>query len=106
MYSTEHPVFTARATTDGWILDSSGTRNGWAIDEYANEGVREHAWFVSGVRRYHRTLSTLLNAVIDGGLTIERVVESTPSRDWLRSHPHDADERRRPLFLLVRARKT
>lgn len=84
VYSTEHPVFTARATTDGWVVDGAGTRRGWGIDEYADEGVREHAWFIPRVRRYHRTVSTLLDGLIDSGLTIERVVESTPSPDWLR----------------------
>jgi 2-polyprenyl-3-methyl-5-hydroxy-6-metoxy-1,4-benzoquinol methylase len=106
VYSTEHPIFTARATPDGWVLNSAGARTAWAIDHYAEEAVREHSWFVSGVRRYHRTLATLLNVLIDRGLTIERVVESTPSAAWLRGRGHDSDERRRPLFLLVRARKT
>ncbi len=59
-----------------------------------------------GVRRYHRTLSTLLNGLIDAGFAIERTVESTPSEGWLRERPHDADERRRPMFLLVRASAT
>jgi hypothetical protein len=28
-----------------------------------------------------------------------------PGEPWLRDHPQAADERRRPMFLLVRARK-
>ncbi len=39
------------------------------------------------------------------GLVIERVVEPMPDEPWLRSHPQAGDERRRPMFLLVRARK-
>lgn len=105
VYSTEHPIYTARASADGWIQSSEGTRVAWALDRYAEEGPREHRWFVAGVRRYHRTLSTLLNGLIDAGLAIERVVESAPSDAWLRERPQDADERRRPMFLLVRARK-
>lgn len=105
VYSTEHPIFTARAASDGWIADDEGAHTAWAVDDYAEEGVREHSWFVPGVRRYHRTLATLLNGLVDAGLTIERVEEPARSSEWLRDRPEDADERRRPTFLLIRARK-
>jgi SAM-dependent methyltransferase len=105
VFSTEHPIYTARASTDGWVTGPEGTRAAWALDHYAEEGRREHRWFVAGVRRYHRTISTLLNGLIDAGLAIERVVESAPSDAWLRDRPQDADERRRPMFLLIRARR-
>jgi len=53
----------------------------------------------------HRTFATLINGLLDAGLVIERVVEPMPDEPWLRSHPQAGDERRRPMFLLVRARK-
>jgi hypothetical protein len=68
-------------------------------------GVREHQWFVAGVRRYHCTLATLLNGLIDAGLMIARVVEPAPTDDWLRERPEHSDERWRPMFLLVRPGK-
>lgn len=105
VFSTEHPIYTARGSADGWVIGPQGTPIAWAVDDYAEEGLREHHWFVPGVRRYHRTLSTWLNGLIGAGLAIERVVESAPSDEWLRHRPQDADERRRPMFLLVRARK-
>jgi SAM-dependent methyltransferase len=105
VFSTEHPIYTARASAEGWVVGPDGTRTAWALDRYAEEGPREHRWFVPGVRRYHRTLATLLNGLIDAGLAIERVVEPAPGDDWLRERPEHADERRRPMFLLVRAAK-
>jgi hypothetical protein len=42
---------------------------------------------------------------VEAGLVVERVVEPIPDAQWLRGHPQMADERRRPMFLLVRARK-
>ena len=36
---------------------------------------------------------------------VERVVEPIPGEQWLRDHPLAHDERRRPTFFLVRARK-
>jgi SAM-dependent methyltransferase len=105
VYSTEHPIYTARLPGEGWVLDDAGRRIGWSIDHYADEGARQERWFVEGVRKYHRTLGTLLNGLLDAGLTIERVLEPVPGEERLRRHPEDVDERRRPLFLLVRARR-
>lgn len=105
VYSTEHPIFMARATGDGWALDAAGRRLGWVIDRYADEGAREETWFVPGVRKVHRTLATLVNGLVEAGLTVERVVEPMPDASWLARHPQAQDEARRPVFLLVRARK-
>jgi 2-polyprenyl-3-methyl-5-hydroxy-6-metoxy-1,4-benzoquinol methylase len=105
VYSTEHPMFTARLPGDGWVLDSAGRRTGWSVDRYSDEGAREERWFVPGVRKVHRTLSTLVNGIVDAGLVVERVVEPIPSVQWLRDHPLADDERRRPIFLLARAHK-
>lgn len=105
VYSTEHPIFTARLPGDGWVLDDAGRRTRWALDRYGDEGAREEAWFGAGVRKVHRTFATLINGLLDAGLVLERVVEPIPSEQWLRDHPQAGDERRRPVFLLVRARK-
>ncbi|MGH7393134.1 MAG: class I SAM-dependent methyltransferase, partial [Candidatus Rokuibacteriota bacterium] len=105
VYSTEHPIFTARLPGDGWVLDAAGRRTRWGLDRYADEGAREETWFVPGVRKIHRTLATLINGLVDAGLVVERVVEPIPGEPWLHSRPLARDERRRPMFLLVRARK-
>ena len=105
VYSTEHPIYTARLPDDGWVLDAAGRRTRWAIDRYADEGARDEHWFVPGVRKYHRRLSTLVNGVLEAGLVLERIVEPVPSTDWLSDYPQGVDERRRPMFLLLRARR-
>jgi SAM-dependent methyltransferase len=105
VYSIEHPMYTARLAGDGWARDGAGGRMAWGIDRYADEGAREETWFVPGVRKVHRMLATLLNGVLDAGLVLERVVEPMPDEQWLRTHPQASDEGRRPMFLLLRARK-
>ena len=103
VFSTEHPIYTARLPGDGWLLDEHGRRSGWRIDAYFDEGMREERWFVEGVHKYHRTLATLVNGLLDAGLRVDRVVEPAPSQDRLRRRPHERDELRRPMFLLVRS---
>ncbi|HET7341182.1 MAG TPA: class I SAM-dependent methyltransferase [Methylomirabilota bacterium] len=105
VYSIEHPIYTARLPHHGWVTDPAGARTGWSLDRYADEGAREEAWFVPGVRKVHRTLATLVNGVLEAGLVLERLVEPVPDEGWLREHPAGQDERRRPVFLLLRARK-
>ena len=105
VYSTEHPIYTARLPGDGWVIDEGGQRMRWALERYPDEGAREETWFVAGVRKVHRTLATLINGVVDAGLVVERVVEPLPGAQWLDAHPRARHERDRPMFLLVRARK-
>jgi SAM-dependent methyltransferase len=105
VFSTEHPVYLTRATSEGWVHDAAGLPQYWAVDRYGEEGLREESWIVDGVQKYHRMLSTLLNGLIEAGLTIERVLEPMPDDEILRRRPDWVHELKRPFCLLVRARK-
>jgi SAM-dependent methyltransferase len=105
VYSTEHPVYLTRAISEGWVRDAEGRPQYWAVDRYGEEGLRHESWIVDGVQKYHRMQSTLLNGLIDAGLTIERVLEPMPDAAVLRRHSEWVYERKRPFCLLVRARK-
>ena len=108
IFCVEHPINTARRAGrdgSGWIEDEKGTRLYWAVDDYASEGERQTDWFVPGVRTYHRTLMTYLNAILDSGLRLTRVVEPLPDETTIAAHPAYRDAWRRPLFLFVRAEK-
>ena len=103
VYSTEHPIYTARLPGEGWAVDQHGERVGWLIDNYFQEGLREERWFVEGVRKYHRTLSTLFEGLLEAGLRIERIIEPAPGAERIEERPHESEHLRRPMFLLVRA---
>lgn len=105
VFSTEHPIFLARASDEGLVRDGDGQPLYWTIDRYGVEGLREQRWFREGVQKFHRMLSTLLNGLVDAGLLIERVVEPMPDDEALRRRPDWIHELKRPTFLLVRARK-
>ena len=105
VFSTEHPIYMAGASGQGWVRDDQGRVTHWAVDDYAEDGLREERWFVEGVRKYHRTFATLMNGLLDAGFTIERLEEPVPDHEAVRRRPDYAAERKRPMFLLVRARR-
>jgi hypothetical protein len=57
------------------------------------------------VVKYHRTLSTLFNQLIGAGFDLRRVEEPGPPPEMIARDPSARDEDRRPMFLLVAARK-
>ncbi len=104
VFSIEHPVFTSRAEQSWWRA-ADGTRLHWPVDHYREEGERRSSWLAPDVVKYHRTLATILNAVIDAGFMLRRIEEPGPTAAMIAEDPGMRDEERRPIFLLVAARK-
>lgn len=102
--SVEHPVFTALAAQD-WFYGPEGERLHWPIDHYQNEGLRQARFLDTDVVKYHRTLATYMNVLIDSGFTIRRLSEPQPTPEILAKFPEMRDETRRPIFLLIAAVK-
>ncbi|EFM08562.1 Methyltransferase type 11 [Paenibacillus curdlanolyticus YK9] len=102
--SVEHPIFTARAAQD-WHYGAEGERLHWPVDDYQSEGLRQTRFLDNDVVKYHRTLATLLNALISAGFTIAQLSEPQPTQEAIEQYPDMRDETRRPIFLLVAAFK-
>lgn len=106
VFSTEHPIVTARKEEiSNWVRDSEGNKLHWAIDHYKQEGKREGYWYVNGVVKYHRTVSTLINTLIEKGLTLEKIIEPTSIPGGIELRPKLIDEERRPSFIVIKAKK-
>lgn len=103
VFSVEHPIFTA-PTRPGWVEAADGRRT-WPVDGYLNEGPRTTDWLAEGVIKRHRTLGTYLNLLIGLGFSISHVEEWGPTPAQVAARPEWADERERPPFLLVAARR-
>jgi len=104
LFSIEHPIFTSsQGIHHGWIKDSSGNKLCWPVDCYSDEGKRESHWFVDGVIKYHRTFSTIMNALIVAGFTIRTVVEPVAGEEDQKTWPELSDTRRRPSFLIIKS---
>ena len=106
IFSTEHPIVTARkAEISNWVKDCEGNKLHWALDHYQDEGKREQYWYIDGVVKYHRTISTLINGLIENGLVLERVIEPTAIPGGVELRPKLINEERRPSFIVIKARK-
>jgi SAM-dependent methyltransferase len=95
--SMEHPVRTASPELG---------RHPLVVDRYASEGRRDTTWYIDGVVKYHRRLSSIVNGIIDAGLVLERLAEPTPSPAAVAARPDLADHARSPAILVVAAHNT
>ncbi|MEO5723528.1 MAG: methyltransferase domain-containing protein, partial [Ilumatobacteraceae bacterium] len=99
--SVEHPIYSA-STSQKFETSDNGDRV-WPLDNYLVEGERVTNWFVDGVVKQHRTVATYVNAVIDVGFTLNRIIEWGPTAQEVEARPELADDRHRPWFLLLQA---
>ncbi|EIM29278.1 class I SAM-dependent methyltransferase [Microvirga lotononidis] len=103
VFSVEHPIVTAPIPA-GWSVGADGRRT-WPVDSYHEEGPRRTNWLAEGVIKQHRTLGTYLNLLIRLGFTIAHVEEWAPTHEQVAARPDWAEERERPMFLLIAAQR-
>jgi SAM-dependent methyltransferase len=102
VFSVEHPMVTAYPV--GAYLDENREAQHWPIDDYKLEGIRHTQWFVNDVVKYHRSVETYVNTLIDKGFTIVRLLEPEATADAIRERPELRQESRRPPFMMISAR--
>jgi len=103
VFSVEHPIFSAPSSQQFETSDAGNTI--WPLEHYLTEGERTTSWIVDGVRKHHRTIGTHLNALIDAGFAVRRVIEWGPSDDEVEKDPNLIVDRHRPWFLLIAAER-
>ncbi len=103
VFSVEHPIYTAPAHP-GWTRGAEG-RATWPVDGYLEEGPRSTDWLAKGVIKQHRTLATWINTLRRAGFLLDHVEEWGPTEAQIAAQPALADERQRPAFLLIAARR-
>jgi SAM-dependent methyltransferase len=103
VFSVEHPIYTAPGKPS-WSRDAAG-RASWPVDGYLAEGPRSTDWLAKGVIKQHRTVATYLNMLLRLGFALAHVEEWGPTDAQIAARPSLADERQRPPFLLVAARR-
>ena len=104
VFTVEHPIFTAYGTQD-WYRNENGNILHWPVDRYFTEGRREAVFLGEPVVKYHKTLTTYLNTLMETGFVITGIEEPHPTSDMLREIPGMEEELRRPMMLIVSAKK-
>ena len=103
IFTVEHPIYTSNDDQD-WIYDDQGNILYFPVDHYFYEGIRHTHFLGEPVTKYHRTLTTYIETLLNHGLTIEHVVEPQPPESMMDIEGMK-DEMRRPMMLIISARK-
>ena len=96
LMNIEHPTFTAGV---GQQFSPDGA---WPVDNYFYPGERQTTFLGYAVQKQHHTLTQILMGLLNAGFMLEAVEEAMPPEEWQTAMP---EEMRRPMMLLVRARK-
>lgn len=104
IFSVEHPIFTAHGTQE-WHKNTHGEIEHWPVDNYFSEGVRSANFLGEEVHKYHRTLTTYITKLLFNGFEITNLVEPQPEIEMLNTVEGMRDELRRPMMLIIAARK-
>lgn len=96
LFNIEHPTFTAGVNQQ---FAADGT---WPVTDYYYPGERTTDFLGYAVKKYHHTLTQILNGLLTEGFAIEAIEEAMPPEQWRGQTP---EEMKRPMMLLVRARK-
>ncbi|MBM7690090.1 SAM-dependent methyltransferase [Enterococcus ureilyticus] len=105
IFSTEHPIFSAQGTQE-WIYDQNGQPLYWPVDRYFDESIRETSFLGEQVLKYHKTLTTYINGLLINGFQLTHLIEPMPAPEMLAANTEMRDELRRPMMLIVSAKKT
>lgn len=104
IFSVEHPVFTAQGPQD-WMYGQDGALLCWPVDAYFLEGQRQAVFLGETMTKYHRTLTGYVQALFKAGFTLDDLQEPQPTPEMLVAMPQMRDELRRPMMLILSARK-
>lgn len=104
VFSVEHPIFTAQGKQN-WHYDENGNIIHWPVDNYFTEDIRKSIFLGEEVVKYHKTMTTYMNTLIQSGFEVTGIVEPMPEESMLKEIPEMSDELRRPMMLLISSRK-
>lgn len=105
IFSQEHPMLTAYIGERNWISDPEGNKLYWPVSNYNDEGPRYETWFIEDVQKYHRTLSTIINTIIEKGFEIEKISESKADDELIKTDKKFLNGKNISNFLFIKARK-
>lgn len=104
IFSVEHPICTAYP--EAVLKTDEQGRKFHPIYNYRDETAITQTWFVDGVQKYHRSVSSYINTLIEHGFKIEKVLEPMPTDELINEREQFAAHQIRPPLLIIKAIKT
>lgn len=104
IFTMEHPVFTAYGTQE-WFYSEEQKPLHWPVDRYFMEGKRTANFLGEEIVKFHHTLTSILQGLLETGFIIKEVVEPQPTEEMMEKIPDMEIELRRPMMLAVAAVK-
>ncbi|UXN37292.1 class I SAM-dependent methyltransferase [Avibacterium paragallinarum] len=104
IFSQEHPIVTCYLGGERWEKDQSKQQLAYRLNYYRDEGERQRNWFKQPFKTYHRTLSTIVNDLINAGFQVEKMLEPmlADQPEWQQEFK---DLQHRPVLLFIKAKK-
>ncbi len=104
IFSVEHPIFTANGKEE-WEYQTDGSIKCWPIDDYFQERMIHSNFLGEEVIKYHRTISSYINILLQNGFTLKKLIEPQPEEKMIEMNIAMKEELRRPMMLLISAQK-
>lgn len=98
IFSIEHPICTAHPNA---VLGSDGSKDFHPVYNYRDETMFEQTWFVEGVKKYHRTISSYFNTLVSNGFVITKILEPMPTDQEIKKCPNLGVHKIRPPLLVI-----
>ena len=106
VFSQEHPLVLASILPEGLPkYITKDDKRVFNLCDYNLNGERKFNWNIDGVVKYHRNFSTIINSILNAGLSIVEVQESYASDEAIRLVPKYKFQKDRPYFLFIKAKK-
>ena len=105
VFSQEHPMVTANKQLKDWVFDPETKDRYWPVSNYNEEGERSEKWFIDNIKKYHRTLSSIINTIIRNDFEILEIAESRADDELISKNPKFLNGKNLAHFLFIKARK-
>lgn len=104
IFSQEHPITLAPKNGKSWNYDENGNPISFNLANYQEPGERNIFWLTNDVIKYHRTISEIMNGIIDSGFIIKKVLEPSPVNPYI-DNKRNIECNHKPYFLIIKSQK-
>jgi SAM-dependent methyltransferase len=104
IFSQEHPITLAPKNGKSWNYDENRNPISFNLANYQEPGERNIFWLTNDVIKYHRTISEIMNGIIDSGFIIKKVLEPSPVNPYI-DNKRNIECNHKPYFLIIKSQK-